>query len=185
MEKKPLNTAQNALNLLNSLTYQNFQDIGIKDRVAIVPWAKKFINKHQLMKVVQDKANIMSSQIRDFKLAFKDLFDDNLPTFWVDEGRLFSQEHYHSLLVQNCMDHSKFEYLVKGPTGKIIVEKLIEDFEVLQKFLIIRRGLPTVSYEAYVDLEVSIREMTKYDTPNVEQWRIMERFGKTKYILHP
>ena len=83
------------------------------------------------------------------------------------------------------MDHSKFEYLVKGMTGKIIVEKLIEDFEVLQKFLIIRRGLPTVSYEAYVDLEVSIREMIEYDTPNAEQWRIVERLGKTKYILHP
>ena len=64
------------------------------------------------------------------------------------------------------MDHSKFEDLVKGLTGKIIVEKLIEDFKVLQKFLIIRRGFPTLSYEAYVDLEVSIREMTEYDTPN-------------------
>ena len=83
------------------------------------------------------------------------------------------------------MDHSKFEDLVKGLTRKIIVEKLTEDFEVLQKFLIIRRGLPTVSYEAYVDLEVSIREMTEYDTPNAEQWRIVEGFGKTKYILHP
>ena len=83
------------------------------------------------------------------------------------------------------MDHSKFEDLVKGLTGKIIVEKLAEDFEVLQKFLIIRRGFPTVSYEAYVDLEVSIREMMQYDTPSAEQWRTMERFWKTKYILHP
>ena len=90
MEKKPLNTAQNALNFLNSLTYQKLQDIGIKDRLAIVLWAKKFINKHQLMKVVQDKANTMSSQIKDFKLAFKYLFEDGPPSFWDDEGRLFS-----------------------------------------------------------------------------------------------
>ena len=137
------------------------------------------------MKVVQDKSNTMSSQIKDFDLDFKEFFEDSLPSFWDNEGRLFSQEHYHSLLVQNHMDHSKFEDLVKGLTGKIIVEKLIEDFELLQKFLIIRRGFPTVSYEAYVDLEVSIREMTEYDTPNAEQWRIVERFGKTKYILHP
>ena len=75
------------------------------------------------------------------------------------------------------MDHSNFEDLVKGLTGKIIVEKLTEDFEILQKFLITRRGLPTVSYEAYVDLEVSIREMIEYDTPNAKQWRIVERFG--------
>ena len=61
MEKKPLNTTQNALNFLNALTYQKLQDIGIKDRVEIVLWGKKFINKHKLMKVVHDKANTMSS----------------------------------------------------------------------------------------------------------------------------
>ena len=83
------------------------------------------------------------------------------------------------------MDHSKFEDLVKGMNRKIVIEKLTEDFEILQKFLIVRGGLPIVSYEAYVDLEVSIREMTEYDTPSAEQWRTVERFGKTKYILHP
>ena len=65
------------------------------------------------------------------------------------------------------------------------MEKLTEDFEILQKFLIVRGGLPTVSYEAYMDLEVSIREMIEYDIPSMEQWRAVEIFGKTKYILHP
>ena len=82
------------------------------------------------------------------------------------------------------MDHSKFEDIVKGLTGKTIVEKLIEDFEILDKFLIIKKGFPVMSYEAYVDLEVSIREMTEYDTPNMEQWKVVEKFGKTKFILH-
>ena len=41
MERKPLNIAQNALNLLNSLTYQKLQDIGIKYRVDIVLWYKE------------------------------------------------------------------------------------------------------------------------------------------------
>ena len=126
----------------------------------------------------------MSSQIKDFKLAFKDLFDNGLPSFWDDEGRLFFQDQYHSLLVQNHMDHSKFEDLVKGLTRKVIVEKLIEEFEILDKFLIIKKGLPVMSYEAYVNLEVLIRDMKKYNTPNVEQWKIVEKFGKTKYILH-
>ena len=82
------------------------------------------------------------------------------------------------------MDHSKFEDLVKGLTGKVIVEKLTEDFEILDRFLIIKKGLRVVSYESYVDLEVSIREMIEYDTPNIKQWKIVEKFGKTKNILH-
>ena len=83
------------------------------------------------------------------------------------------------------MDHYKFDYLVKGLTGKVIVDKLIEDFKILQKFLIVRGGIPTTYYETYMDLEVSIQEMIEYDIPSTEQWRAMERFEKKKYILHP
>ena len=97
---------------------------------------------------------------------------------------MFSQEHYHILLVGSRMDHSKFDDLQKGLTGKVIVDKLTEDFEILQKFLIIRGGLPKVSYEAYMELEVSIQEMIEYDVPSVEQCRAIEIFRKTKYILH-
>ena len=82
------------------------------------------------------------------------------------------------------MDHSKFDDLEKSLTRKTIVDKLTEDFEILQKFLIFRKGFPKVSYEAYMELEVSIREMMECDTPSAEQWKAMERFGKTKYILH-
>ena len=83
------------------------------------------------------------------------------------------------------MDHSKFDDLVKGIMEKVIVDKLTEDFEILQKFVIVRGGLPTISYEAYMDLDVSIREIIEYDIPSAEQWRAVERFRKTKYILHP
>ena len=98
---------------------------------------------------------------------------------------MFSQEHYHNLLVQCRMDHSKFNDLEKSLTGKTIVDMLTEDFEILQKFAIIRSRLPKKSYEAYMELEVSIREMMECDTPSLEQWKAVEWFGKTKYILHP
>ena len=140
-------------------------------------WDKKFIHKHHLMKTIQDRTD-------EFKQEFKELFEDGLPSFWDEEGRMFSQEHYHSLLVQNHVDHSKFDDLEKSLTGKTIVDKLTEDFKILQKFTIIRSRLPKKSYEAYMELEVSIQEMTKCDTPSSEQWKAVERFGKTKYILH-
>ena len=88
------------------------------------------------------------------------------------------------MLVQNRMDHSKFDDLEKSLTGKTIVDKLTEDFKILQKFTIIISRLPKVSYEAYMELEVSIREMMDCDTPSAEQWKSVERFRKTKYILH-
>ena len=44
---------------------------------------------------------------------------------------MFSQENYHNLLVQGRMDHSKFDDLEKGLIGKVIVDKLTKDFEIL------------------------------------------------------
>ena len=38
------------------------------------------------MKVVQDKENHMSSQIKDLRAVVKDVFDEGLPSFWDDEG---------------------------------------------------------------------------------------------------
>ena len=52
------------------------------------------------------------------------------------------------------MDHSKFEYLTKGVTRKVIIEKLIDDFEIFDRFLITQRNLQPTSYNQYVELEV-------------------------------
>ena len=147
-------------------------------------WANKFIHKHHLMKMVQDRTDEMVAQVDNFKQEFKELFEDSFPSFWDEEGRMFLQEHYHNSLVQNRMDHSKFDDLEKSLTGKTIVDKLTEDFKILQKFAIIRSRLPKMSYEAYMELEVSIREMMECETPSAEQWKAMERFEKTKYIMH-
>ena len=81
---------------------------------------------------------------------------------------MFSQEDYHNFLVQSRMDHSKFNDLEKSLTGKTIVDMLTEDFQIFQKFLLVRKGFPKVSYEAYMELEVSIREMMECDTPSAE-----------------
>ena len=45
-----------------------------------------FIHKHHLMKTIQDKVDEMTSRINDFRHAFKELFEDGLPSFWDEEG---------------------------------------------------------------------------------------------------
>ena len=82
------------------------------------------------------------------------------------------------------MDHSKFEELTKGLIGKVIVETLTNDFEIFEQFLITQISLPPISYTKYVELEVVIKEMMDYDLLNHEQWKVVEKFGKTKYRLH-
>ena len=68
--------------------------------------------------------------------------------------------------------------------GKVIIEKLTDDFEIFDWFMITQSNLPPISYTLYVELEVSIKEMMDYNIPTQEQWKAMEKFGKTKYRLH-
>ena len=52
LAKKSLDTTPNAINFLNTLRYEDMQEIGIRDRLTIILWARNFINKHNLVKVV-------------------------------------------------------------------------------------------------------------------------------------
>ena len=156
----------------------------IRDRLAIIIWARIFIGKHNHVKNVQDKLNPMLLQIKDFERLFQKLFDDSLPSFWDNDGRLFSQEQYHNLLVHNRMDHSKLEDLTKGLTRKVIIRRLTNDFEIFDQFLITQISFPPMSYTSYVELEVLIKEMMDYNILNKEQWKVVEKFTNNKYRLH-
>jgi FtsZ-binding cell division protein ZapB len=181
--KRPLDWAQNAINLLNSVSNADLQTIGVKDRTAIIIWARKIIGKHNHIKNVQTKAEQMEQSVQDFKDLFSQLFNKGLPSFWDGRGNLISQEEYNVLLTQVRMDHSKFEDLEEGLKGVTIVDKLMNDFEVLSQFRTIRSGLPTILYASCIELEILVKEMVDYDIPSESQWKEIVRLGKTKYKI--
>ena len=92
IDKKPLDSTQNVVNLLKTFTYEDMQEIRIRDRLTIILWARKFINKHSLVKFVQEKADQMLLLIKDFKQIFQYIFYEGLPCFWDNDGSLFSKE---------------------------------------------------------------------------------------------
>ena len=61
---------------------------------------------------------------------FNELFKKGFPYFWDDKGNLIAQEIYHALLVQQRNEDSKFNDLEKYFKGQVIVDKLIEDFDI-------------------------------------------------------
>ena len=67
LDKNPLEISQNTTDFLNTLTYEDMQEMGIKDKTAIIIWARKTIGKHDHVKNVQDKANQMLLQFKGFK----------------------------------------------------------------------------------------------------------------------
>ena len=55
------------------------------------------------------------------------------------------------------MDHSRFEDLDEVLKGETVVEMLAIDFEILNKFKIIKFILPIMLYASCIDLEILIK----------------------------
>ena len=101
---------------------------------AIIIWAKKFIEKHNMMANVKAKAEQMQKEVQHFKGSFKDRVQQGLPSFWDNNGKIILKENYDSLLKAIMMDHVKFQDMEKGLKGEVIVDKLNDDFRVLNQF---------------------------------------------------
>jgi cobalamin biosynthesis Co2+ chelatase CbiK len=69
------------------------------------------------------------------------------------------------------------EESLKGPS---LVEHLATDFEILNKFKMVKVSVPIMSYATCIDLEILIKEMMDYEIPSDAQWKELVRLGKTK-----
>jgi hypothetical protein len=92
LAKKPLEWAENAINLLKSIPTTEIQTIGIKYRTTLIIWSRSVITKHNLLKSVQTKATQMEQSVQEFKDLFEELFIKGLTPFWDGKGKLYDQE---------------------------------------------------------------------------------------------
>ena len=88
-----------------------------------------------------------------------------------NNGKIILKENYDSLLKAVMMDHVKFQDLEKGLKGEVIIDKLNNDFHVLNHFHLIKLTLPPISYVSCVELELLSREMMDYEIPSIMFWK--------------
>ena len=69
-------------------------------------------------------------------------------------------------------------------TGKTIVEKLSEDFEIICTSRATCAQLPEISYVDHMESRVMAKEVAGLEILTIDQWNIVENFGKTKYGLY-
>ena len=89
----------------------------------------------------------MHDQIKGFIEFFNPLFKRGLPFFWEEKGGMWFQKEYNDRLI-NCRLYHKYFYDMQQQSlsGKIVIEKLDRDFEMLFDFKDICAKFPDFSY---------------------------------------
>ena len=90
LNKNPVDTVKNTINFLNTLSGEYLRTMGIKDRIAVITWARKVVGKHQHIETVQEKIDIMQHQVNIFKSSFMSHFQKGFPFVCEEDGKLLS-----------------------------------------------------------------------------------------------
>ena len=85
---------QNAINFLNPRIKTQLHFAGIEDRADLIAQAIKYIIKDKLLKDIAAKANYLLRRVHDFKIIFKDVFEQVLPKFWNEQVIFLSDTEY-------------------------------------------------------------------------------------------
>ena len=76
---------------LNSLIEEEVRKANLQDRVLVITWERRVVNKYQHLETVQEKIDFMHNQIKEFIELFNPLFKRVLPFFWEEKGGMWSQ----------------------------------------------------------------------------------------------
>ena len=64
LQKRPINVAQNIISFIHQTSNETLRTLGVSDVFVIIICAKKFIETHNLMDEVKDKAKKMASKCK-------------------------------------------------------------------------------------------------------------------------
>lgn len=120
--------ARNAINYLNSRTKTQLHFAGIQDIPDLITQARNYIIKDRLLKDIDAKASYLLRRVDDFKIIFKDVFEQRLPNFWNERGLFLSKIEYQMKFVEKRNDLSDINKLTSGIKGKDIFDILQKDF---------------------------------------------------------
>ena len=82
LNKNAIDYANKAIKFLNGLTKDDLKNANIKEKISIITWARKLVNKYHHLDTVWAKIDIMAHQLNLFRDIFDPLFKKGIPFFW-------------------------------------------------------------------------------------------------------
>ena len=90
---------------------------------------------------------------------------------------------YHEKLIECRLDHANFDDMNQSLSGRTIVDKLADEFEIIFPFNEACAHIQNYSYMNHIELCLLEKEMSTFELPFADQWKTVEKFRRTKYTL--
>ena len=97
---------------------------------------------------------------------------------------MLTKKENQDKLIECRLDHTNFVDMHQALSGKTIVDKLEDEFKMFFAFKEAYACLQNYSCRDHVDFHVLSKEMFTLDLPSIDQWKTMEKYGRSKYTLH-
>ena len=134
LNKKPIEHENNAISFLNSLSKDDLKKANIKEKISILNWARKVINKYHHLDTVQEKVDILAHQVKLFIEMFDSLFNKVFHLFRQEKGVMLTKDEYYEKLIACRHEHLNFVDMNQSRSGRLIIDKLADEFEILFSF---------------------------------------------------
>ncbi len=120
--------AQKAINFLTKVPASQLQILKLNNRTVLLVEARRVLHKYTLFNSVKGKTAQIQEAVQHFNQALLPLVNYGFPSFWDNENKLISGLEYKERLIKARSNHSKFQDMVKGLKGTVVVSKMRQDF---------------------------------------------------------
>ena len=81
LNKNPIDYARNAIHFPNRLKEEEIRTTNLMDRISIITWARKVVNRHHHLDTIESNIGIMAHEVKSFIEMFNPLVKMGLPFF--------------------------------------------------------------------------------------------------------
>ena len=90
---------------------------------------------------------------------------------------LIAGPKYKEMLIKARSDHSKFNDMVKGLKGMVVVSRMRQDFELPLLFKEVKSKLPIFTEGPLIELDVLMKELSDASVPKDDAWKEVFKVG--------
>ena len=130
---------------------------------------QRIIDKEVALQKVKAKIEELQKEIKEVYALLKPLNEKGLPYFWDEDNVLLKKDDYYNLIVLRRNDHSQFKNLEGNLKGEVVVQKLVNVFDLFN--LIRQLKFPPPLIEGYIDLEIEAQQLVNIELPSKNHFK--------------